>query len=77
MVNLFFENSTRTRSTFELAAKRLSANILNLDIARSATSKGETLMDTLWNLESMYSDMFVVRHGSLYRPAHHPQRGGN
>lgn len=62
VVNLFFENSTRTRSTFELAAKRLSANILNLDIARSATSKGETLMDTLWNLESMYSDMFVVRH---------------
>lgn len=62
VVNLFFENSTRTRSTFELAAKRLSADILNLDIARSATSKGETLMDTLWNLESMYSDMFVVRH---------------
>ena len=46
VVNLFFENSTRTRSTFELAAKRLSADILNLDIARSATSKGETLMDT-------------------------------
>lgn len=63
VVNLFFENSTRTRSTFELAAKRLSADILNLDIARSATSKGETLMDTLWNLEAMYSDMFVVRHG--------------
>jgi len=62
VVNLFFENSTRTRSTFELAAKRLSADILNLDIARSATSKGETLMDTLWNLQSMYSDMFVVRH---------------
>lgn len=62
VVNLFFENSTRTRSTFELAAKRLSANVLNLDIARSATSKGETLMDTLWNLESMYSDMFIVRH---------------
>ena len=62
VVNLFFENSTRTRSTFELAAKRLSADILNLDIASSATSKGETLMDTLWNLEAMYSDMFVVRH---------------
>lgn len=62
VVNLFFENSTRTRSTFELAAKRLSADILNLDIARSATSKGETLRDTLWNLEAMYSDMFVVRH---------------
>lgn len=62
VVNLFFENSTRTRSTFELAAKRLSADILNLDISRSATSKGETLMDTLWNLEAMHSDMFVVRH---------------
>ncbi len=62
VVNLFFENSTRTRSTFELAATRLSADILNLDIQRSATSKGETLMDTLWNLEAMHSDMFVVRH---------------
>lgn len=62
VVNLFFENSTRTRSTFELAAKRLSADILNLDISKSATAKGETLMDTLWNLQAMYSDMFVVRH---------------
>ena len=62
VVNLFFENSTRTRSTFELAATRLSADILNLDIQRSATSKGETLMDTLWNLEAMHADMFVVRH---------------
>lgn len=62
VVNLFFENSTRTRSTFELAAKRLSADVLNLDIATSATSKGETLRDTLWNLEAMQSDMFVVRH---------------
>jgi aspartate carbamoyltransferase catalytic subunit len=62
VVNLFFENSTRTRSTFELAAKRLSADILNLDIKTSATTKGETLMDTLKNLEAMYSDMFVVRH---------------
>lgn len=64
VVNLFFENSTRTRSTFELAATRLSADVLNLDIQRSATSKGETLMDTLWNLEAMHSDMFVVRHNS-------------
>ncbi|MFT6916048.1 MAG: aspartate carbamoyltransferase catalytic subunit [Motiliproteus sp.] len=62
VVNLFFENSTRTRSTFELAAKRLSADVLNLDIATSATTKGETLRDTLWNLEAMQSDMFVVRH---------------
>lgn len=62
VVNLFFESSTRTRSTFELAAKRLSADVLNLDIAKSATSKGETLLDTLRNLEAMAADMFVVRH---------------
>ena len=52
VMNLFFENSTRTRTTFEAAAKRLSANVLNIDIARSSTSKGETLRDTLWNLEA-------------------------
>ncbi|MFK7160304.1 aspartate carbamoyltransferase catalytic subunit [Marinospirillum sp. MEB164] len=62
IVNLFFENSTRTRATFELAAKRLSADVLNLDIKTSSTSKGETLMDTLQNIEAMYADMFVVRH---------------
>ncbi len=62
VVNLFFENSTRTRSTFELAAQRLSADVLNLDISKSATAKGETLMDTLQNLEAMGSDMFVIRH---------------
>jgi len=62
IVNLFFENSTRTRTTFELAAKRLSADVLNLNIAVSATSKGESLLDTLRNLEAMQSDMFVVRH---------------
>jgi len=62
IVNLFFENSTRTRTTFELAAKRLSADIINLNISTSATSKGESLLDTLHNLESMHSDMFVVRH---------------
>ncbi len=60
--NLFFENSTRTRTTFELAAKRLSADVLNLNISTSATSKGETLLDTLRNLEAMHVDMFVVRH---------------
>ena len=62
VVNLFFEASTRTRSTFELAAKRLSADVLNLNITTSATSKGETLLDTLRNLRAMASDMFVVRH---------------
>ncbi len=62
IVNLFFESSTRTRTTFELAAKRLSADVLNLNINVSATTKGETLLDTLHNLEAMHTDMFVVRH---------------
>ena len=61
-MNLFFENSTRTRSTFELAAQRLSADVLTLDIKTSAASKGESLLDTLQNLRAMHSDMFVVRH---------------
>jgi aspartate carbamoyltransferase catalytic subunit len=60
--NLFFENSTRTRTTFEVAAKRLSADVLNLNISTSATAKGESLLDTLRNLEAMHVDMFVVRH---------------
>lgn len=60
--NLFFEPSTRTRTTFELAAKRLSADVMNMNISTSATNKGESLLDTLRNLEAMYSDMFVVRH---------------
>ncbi len=62
IVNLFFENSTRTRNTFELAAKRLSADVLNVNIATSATSKGESLLDTIRNIEAMSVDMFVVRH---------------
>jgi len=68
VVNLFFEPSTRTRSTFELAAKRLSADVLNLDIGTSATSKGETLSDTLLNLRAMASDMFVIRHARSGAP---------
>ncbi len=62
IVNLFFEASTRTRTTFELAAKRLSADVLNINISASAAVKGETLLDTLRNLEAMHVDMFVVRH---------------
>ncbi len=62
IVNLFFEASTRTRTTFELAAKRLSADVLNINVSVSSTVKGETLLDTLRNLEAMHSDMFVVRH---------------
>jgi len=62
VVNLFFEPSTRTRTTFEIAAKRLSADVINLAIAQSSTSKGETLLDTVRNLEAMHTDLFVVRH---------------
>ena len=72
--NLFFENSTRTRTTFEIAAKRLSADVLNLDIARSSASKGESLLDTIANLSAMHADMFVVRHsesGAPYLIAQH------
>jgi aspartate carbamoyltransferase catalytic subunit len=66
--NLFFENSTRTRTTFEIAAKRLSADVINLDIARSSTSKGESLLDTIANLSAMQADMFVVRHSESGAP---------
>ncbi|MBF6630881.1 MAG: aspartate carbamoyltransferase catalytic subunit [Comamonas sp.] len=72
--NLFFENSTRTRTTFEIAAKRLSADVFNLDIARSSASKGETLLDTIDNLSAMAADVFVVRHsesGAPYLIAQH------
>ena len=72
--NLFFENSTRTRTTFEIAAKRLSADVINLDIARSSTAKGESLLDTVANLSAMHADMFVVRHsesGAPYLIARH------
>jgi aspartate carbamoyltransferase catalytic subunit len=62
VMNLFFENSTRTRVTFEIAAQRLGADVTNLDIRTSSSSKGETLLDTVRNLEAMNADMFVVRH---------------
>jgi aspartate carbamoyltransferase catalytic subunit len=60
--NLFFEPSTRTRTTFEIAAKRLSADVVNLNIATSSQTKGETLLDTVDNLSAMHADMFIVRH---------------
>ncbi len=66
--NLFFENSTRTRTTFEIAAKRLSADVFNLDISRSSTAKGETLLDTIDNLSAMAADIFVVRHSESGAP---------
>ena len=66
--NLFFENSTRTRTTFEIAAKRLSADVINLNIAVSSHTKGETLLDTVDNLSAMHADMFVVRHAQSGAP---------
>ncbi|MEC5398442.1 aspartate carbamoyltransferase catalytic subunit [Uliginosibacterium sp. H1] len=77
--NLFFENSTRTRTTFEIAAKRLSADVINLNVSTSSTAKGETLLDTVDNLCAMQADMFVVRHassGAPYLIAEHLQRTG-
>lgn len=64
IVNLFFEASTRTRTTFELAAKRLSADVLNVNIESSSAQKGESLLDTVRNIEAMQVDMFIVRHKS-------------
>lgn len=66
--NLFFENSTRTRATFEIAANRLSADVINLDISTSSTSKGESLIDTIDNLIAMQADIFVVRHNISKAP---------
>jgi aspartate carbamoyltransferase catalytic subunit len=68
VINLFFEPSTRTRSSFELAEKRLSADILNFAASTSSVSKGETLLDTAWNLEAMSPDIIVVRHASAGAP---------
>ncbi len=62
VVNLFFEPSTRTKTSFELAAKRLSADVLSFDVATSSTSKGETIVDTAKNIEAMQVDCFIVRH---------------
>jgi aspartate carbamoyltransferase catalytic subunit len=66
--NLFFENSTRTRTTFEIAAQRLSADVHNLNVNASSTTKGESLLDTIDNLAAMHADMFVVRHASSGAP---------
>jgi aspartate carbamoyltransferase catalytic subunit len=68
ILNLFFEPSTRTRTSFELAARRLSADVVNFDIASSSTSKGETLLDTLHTLEAMHLDAIVVRHREAGTP---------
>jgi aspartate carbamoyltransferase catalytic subunit len=64
VANLFFEASTRTRTTFELAAKRLSADVLNINVSTSSTSKGESLLDMIKNLQAMQCDMFIIRHAN-------------
>ena len=64
IVNLFFEPSTRTRTSFELAAKRLSADVINFSPSTSSVVKGETLIDTARNIESMQADIIVLRHPS-------------
>lgn len=64
VVNLFFENSTRTRSSFEIAEKRLSADVLNFSVSTSSVAKGESLRDTAQNIEAMNANMIVMRHGS-------------
>lgn len=69
VMNLFFEASTRTRTSFELAARRLGAVVVNFDIANSSTSKGESLEDTLATLEAMDADAFIVRHKENGTPA--------
>jgi aspartate carbamoyltransferase catalytic subunit len=63
-INLFFENSTRTQSSFELAGKRLGADVMNMSVANSSVKKGETLIDTAMTLNAMHPDLLVVRHGS-------------
>ncbi|MDI1241206.1 MAG: aspartate carbamoyltransferase catalytic subunit [bacterium] len=68
VINLFFENSTRTRTSFEIAAKRLSADAVNISVSSSSVTKGETLVDTALNLDAMDPDCIVVRHGSAGVP---------
>ncbi|HAU20311.1 MAG TPA: aspartate carbamoyltransferase catalytic subunit, partial [Gammaproteobacteria bacterium] len=70
VANLFFEPSTRTRNTFEIAGKRTSANIINVDLANSATKKNESLLDTMHTLKAMRIDMFVIRHKQSGLPHH-------
>ncbi len=70
VINLFFEPSTRTRTSFEIAAKRLSADAVNISVATSSVSKGETLLDTARNLEAMAPDCIVIRHSAAGAPHH-------
>jgi len=75
VINLFFESSTRTRTSFEIAAKRLSADAVNISVSSSSVSKGETLLDTARNLEAMAPDCIVVRHSMSGAPQHLARMG--
>lgn len=68
VVNLFYEKSTRTRTSFEIAAKRLSADVVNFSASESSVGKGETFVDTMLNIEAMHPEVIVVRHGSAGAP---------
>ena len=68
MITLFYENSTRTRTSFEMAAKIMSAEAINIAVAQSSIAKGESLKDTLLTLQSLKADCIVIRHGASVRP---------
>ena len=70
VINLFYEASTRTRTSFELAGKRLSADVINMSVSASSVKKGETLQDTCRTLEAMHPDVIVIRHGASGAPAY-------
>ncbi|MFP6685020.1 MAG: aspartate carbamoyltransferase catalytic subunit [Polyangiaceae bacterium] len=76
IINMFFEASTRTRTSFELAGKRLSADIVNFSGKTSSTSKGETLRDTIKTMEAMHPDVIVIRHGAAGAPQHAAKHTG-
>ncbi len=76
VINLFFEDSTRTRTSFELAGKRLGADVINMSVASSSVNKGETLLDTAATLNAMHCDLLVVRHGQSGAPSLLAQKVG-
>lgn len=69
LINLFFEDSTRTRTSFEIAGKRLGADVINMSVSTSSVNKGETLLDTAWTLNAMNTDLLVVRHAESGAPS--------
>jgi aspartate carbamoyltransferase catalytic subunit len=78
VINLFYEASTRTRTSFEIAGKRLSADVINISVSTSSVTKGETLLDTIKNLEAMHPDVIVIRHeasGAPHFVARHTRAG--